>query len=411
MSFAIVDGVFTMAFDAMGTLTLSVLLLLLGYAIKSKVAFLERFCIPAPVVSGLLFALLNFFCHETGIVVFQLNTDYQSPFMNAFLVTVGLGAGLTMIKKGGKLMLLYWILSGILSISQNLIAVGVSFITGLEPMLGLMAGAIPLIGGHGSAAAFGDTVETLGFSGGKAIAMAAATFGLIAGGLIGGPLARRLIEKHHLKPDPNEAAASYQDMKAEDNTHAEEKATVLGYLKMVTLICVCISLGVSLATWFSNVLDFTMPSYVGAMFVGIVVRNINDAFHVVKIDMERADMFGTVCLNIFLSYALMTMEIWQLAGVAGPMIAILVVESAFIAVYTYFVVFRVMGKGFDAAMMCAGMMGHGMGATPNAMANMGAVTERYGFSRKAYMIVPIVGAFLVEIVSVPNNTIFVNFLK
>lgn len=408
MSISVIDGVFSFAFDAMGTLTLSVILLLLGYAIKSKVAFLERFCIPAPVVSGLLFALLNLACHESKIAVFSLNTSYQSAFMNAFLVTVGLGAGLGIIKKGGKLMILYWILSGILSISQNLIAWGVSSITGLEPMLGLMAGAIPLIGGHGSAAAFGETAESLGFSGAMAVAMAAATFGLITGGLFGGPLARRLIVKYDLKPDPNEVATSYKDMKAEDNTHVEEQATVLGYLKMIGLICVCISLGVTLANWISTALDFTMPSYVGAMFIGIVVRNINDVFHIVKIDMERADMFGSVCLNIFLSYAMMTMEIWQLAGVAGPMIAILVVEVIFILAYTYFVVFRVMGKGFDAAMMCAGMMGHGLGATPNAMANMGAVTERYGFSRNAYMIVPIVGAFLVEIVSIPNNTFFMN---
>lgn len=411
MSLGFIDNVFTIRFDEMGTLTLSLLLLLLGYAIKNKVALLNRFCIPAPVVSGLLFALLNLVCHNTGIAIISLNTAYQTPFMNAFLVTVGLGAGLAIIKKGGKLMVLYWVLSGILSVSQNIIAVGISKLTGLNPMLGLMAGAIPLIGGHGSAAAFGDTAELLGFTGAKAIAMAAATFGLIAGGLCGGPLARRLIVKYDLHPDPNESAASYNDMKAEEGPTMGEKATVLGYLKMVGLICVCISLGVSLATAFSTALDFTMPSYVGAMFVGILVRNLNDKFHVVKIEIERADMFGTVCLNIFLSYALMTMEIWQLAAVALPMIAILLVELLFICLFTYFVVFHIMGKNFDSAMMCAGMMGHGLGATPNAMANMGAVTDRYGFSRKAYMIVPIVGAFLVEIVSVPNNTIFMNLVK
>jgi len=409
MKFEVVDGLLKLNLDMVATLALALVLLLLGYQIRKKVFFFERFCIPAPVIGGLLFSILTFILMKTNIIGFKMDTTLQSIFMICFFTTVGLGGSFKLLKKGGIVLIVYWALSAVLSITQNIIGVTLAKITGIHPVLGVMAGAVSLVGGHGAAASFGATAEQLGVSGATAVAVAAATFGLISGGLIGGPIAKFLIEKNGLKP----ATGKYQIQTFEEaaGLNVESKITGKTMLSQLAVITVCMTAGSVIGTWFSAATGFALPGYVSAMFVAVIFRNINDHISIFKFDFQTVDIIGDVSLGIFLSMALMTLKIWELAGLAGPMFIILIVQVLFMLFYTIFICFRLLGKDFDAAAMCAGMAGHGMGATPNAMANMGAVTEKFGPAPRAMLIVPLVGAFLVDLIHIPNIIWFINFFK
>lgn len=409
MKFEIVDGLLTLNMDMITTLALSLLLLLLGYQMRKKVYFFEKFCIPAPVIGGLLFSILAFIFIKTNVIAFNMDTTFQSPFMIAFFTTVGLGGSFKLLKKGGILLIIYWLLSAVLSISQNIVGVVLAKLTGIHPVLGVMAGAVSMIGGHGAAASFGETAEQLGVAGATAVGVAAATFGLISGGLIGGPIAKFLIDKNNLKPSTGKYEVETFEEAAERNVSSDINArSVLSHLALIT---VCMTIGTIIGAWFTKATGFALPGYVGAMFTAVVLRNINDNIKFYKFDYNTVDLIGDVSLGIFLSMALMTLKIWQLAGLAGPLFIILIAQVIFMIIFTIFICYRLLGRDFDAAAMCAGMAGHGMGATPNAMANMGAVTEKYGPAPRAMLIVPLVGAFLVDIIHIPNIIWFINFFK
>ncbi|KUO76593.1 MAG: sodium:glutamate symporter [Clostridia bacterium BRH_c25] len=409
MKFEVVEGLLTLNMDMVATLALSLILLLLGYQIRKKVFFFERFCIPAPVIGGLLFSILAFIFIKSNAIAFKMDTTFQSPFMIAFFTTVGLGGSFKLLKKGGILLIVYWALSAVLSISQNIIGVTLAKITGIHPMLGVMAGAVSMVGGHGAAASFGQTAEQMGISGATAVAVAAATFGLISGGLIGGPIARFLIEKNNLKPASGKFEVETFEEAAGINVVSNiNTRSVMNHLALIT---VCMTLGTIIGGWFTKTTGFALPGYVSAMFVAVIFRNINDNVKLFKFEYQTVDIIGDVSLGIFLSMALMTLKIWELSGLAGPLFIIVVTQVLFIILFTVFICFRLFGKDFDAAIMCAGMAGHGLGATPNAMANMGAVTEKYGPAPRAMMIVPLVGAFLVDLIHIPNIIWFINLFK
>jgi len=406
MKFEVVEGLLTLNMDMVATLALSLILLLLGYQIRKKVFFFERFCIPAPVIGGLLFSILAFIFIKSNAIAFKMDTTFQSPFMIAFFTTVGLGGSFKLLKKGGILLIVYWALSAVLSISQNIIGVTLAKITGIHPMLGVMAGAVSMVGGHGAAASFGQTAEQMGISGATAVAVAAATFGLISGGLIGGPIARFLIEKNNLKPASGKFEVETFEEAAGINVVSNiNTRSVMNHLALIT---VCMTLGTIIGGWFTKTTGFALPGYVSAMFVAVIFRNINDNVKLFKFEYQTVDIIGDVSLGIFLSMALMTLKI---SGLAGPLFIIVVTQVLFIILFTVFICFRLFGKDFDAAIMCAGMAGHGLGATPNAMANMGAVTEKYGPAPRAMMIVPLVGAFLVDLIHIPNIIWFINLFK
>ncbi len=407
MNFEIIDNILKIKMDSVGTLALAVLLLILGYFLRGKISFFEKFCIPAPVIGGLLFAIFNLVFWKTNIVNFELDTTFQSPFMIAFFTTVGLGASISLLKKGGKLLIIYWLLSGALGLIQNLIGVGLAKVTGIAPIYGLMAGAISMVGGHGAATSFGETAESLGFNGALVLAIAAATFGLVSGGLLGGPVAKRLITKHNLTPSPD----NYEKTQDKTENSVKTEATTKTIMKQIALISACMTVGTVVGSLFSKTFDLVLPGYVGAMFVAVIVRNINEKLKFMNIDTRFVDKFGDVSLGIFLSMALMSLKLWELMDLAIPMVIILVAQVTFIVCYVFFVVFPLLGKDFDAAVMCAGMLGSGLGATPNAMANMGSVTEKFGPSKRAYMIVPIVGAFLIDIITLPGIVWFVNMFS
>lgn len=404
MTFEIIKNVFTIKADMTMTTAMAAVLLILGYFIKKKVYFLEKYCIPAPVVGGFLFMLVTWAGKATGAFAFSFTTTLQSFFMLAFFTTVGLGASFSLLKKGGTLLIVYWLIAGVVSIFQNAIGIGVSKITGLEPAYGLLSSAITMIGGHGAGAAYGKTFEGMGYPAGQLVGAAAATFGLISSVMIGGPVARRLIEKYDLKPDPTQ---DLDTSVTEINVGSGEALSSLDIMKNVTAILVCMAVGTVVSAWIGKLIKMEFPTYVGAMFVAVILRNLNEKVNWYRFDYPLVEGIGDVTLGLYLSIAMMTLRMWELADLAGPMLVVLMTQVVFLVLFSYFIVFRILGKNYDAAVMCAGLLGHGLGATPTAIVNLTALNDRYGMSRKAMMIVPIVGAFLVDIIYQPQTVWFI----
>jgi len=386
------------------TLFLAVALYLFGMAIVNRIGFLNRFLIPAPVVGGLIFATLALVLKTTGIVEITLDTSLQTLFMIAFFTTVGLGASFKLIKLGGKLLVIYLLLCGVTVFLQNVIGVSFAGLFGIEPLLGVMAGAVSMNGGHGGAAAYGQTIENLGISSALTIGMAAATLGLICGSLSGGPVARHLIKKHDLKP----ASGKIEGYVEEDERPIQEWS----FMVQIGLLTFSMAVGTYLGDLFTNVTGFVLPSYIGAMFVAVIVRNLADRFIKGTVNMKEINLIGDVSLAIFLSMALMSIKLWEVADLALPLIGIILIQVIVLVLYAIFVMFPMLGKDYDAAVMISGFLGHGLGATPNAMANMSATVSKYGPSRTAFLVVPIVGAFLIDVVfSAPIIITTINLLK
>ncbi len=400
-----VENILNINCDMVMTTAFACVLLLIGFWIKKKVPFLTKYCIPAPVIGGFLFMFVSFIGNRTDLFAFNFTTTLQDFFMLAFFTTVGLGASVQLLKKGGILLVVYWLCAGVVSIIQNFISVGISAVTGLEYPYGLLAGAISMIGGHGAAASYGSTFVEMGYPAGVEVGAAAATFGLIFGVLVGGPLARLLIEKNHLTPDTTENF----DTSVEDVNKKGGDFTALDIMKNITAILVCMAVGSLVSGWIGKLINMSFPNYVGAMFIAMLVRNLNEKFHWYKFNFGLVDGIGDVSLNIYLSIALMSLKLWQLLDLLGPVLLIVIAQVVILVLLTYFVIFRILGSNYDAAVMCAGLLGHGLGATPSAIVNMTSVKDKYGMSRKAFMIVPIVGAFLVDIIYQPQTIAFIKF--
>ncbi|SHE66508.1 sodium/glutamate symporter [Caloramator proteoclasticus] len=389
--------------DMIQTVGLAVVVYYLGVYIRSKVKVLEKFCIPAPVVGGLLFAIVNLILRENGILKLTLDTTLQKPFMLVFFTTIGLTASLKLLKKGGLAVLVFFLCTVVLVLLQDTLGVLVAKAVGANPLLGLIAGSVTMVGGHGTGAAFGELFEkSYGFNGAVTAAMAAATFGLVMGSLIGGPIGRKLIVKNNLKSH----ASDYLDEVAitTDVVNYEEM------FKTFTVIIISMSLGAVLELWFKSK-NITLPSYINAMIIAAIILNIGESTGKYHINQKCADILGSIGLNVFLSMALIGLKLWELKEVAGPMLAILIVQTILMALFAYFIVFRFNGKDYDAAVMAAGTCGFGMGATPNAMANMTAISEKYGPAPKAFFVIPIVGAFLIDFTNSIIITTFANFIK
>ncbi|MEG1824675.1 MAG: sodium/glutamate symporter [Cloacibacillus sp.] len=404
MSFEIIYGLLIIKTGAIVTVAVSALLLLLGYHVKSKLGFLVKYCIPAPVVGGFIFMFATYFGYKTGRFSIDFDTYFQAPFMLAFFTTVGLGASFKLLKKGGALLIVYWLVAGAVSICQNIIGVVVGKLIGLPAPYALLSSAVSMIGGHGAAGVYGSTFVEMGYPSASLVGMGAATFGLISAVIIGGPVGQRLIVKHNLKADENEDFNS--ETGCADAT-SEKRLSTIDIMKNVAAILVCMAAGVLISGWIGNTVGTSFPSYVGAMFAAVVLRNLNEGMHLYKFDFVLVDGIGYVMLSLYLSIALMTLKLWELEGLVGGVLAVLLCQVLFMIAASYFIVFRVLGSNYDAAVMCAGLCGHGLGATPSAIVNMTAVNERYGMSRRAMMIVPIVGAFLVDIIYQPQTIWFI----
>ena len=404
MDFETIEGILNINLNSTTTLALAALLLIMGYSINKRVTILNKYCIPAPVVGGFLFMFLTWLGHISSTFKFNFENIFQSTFMLAFFTTVGLGASFSLLKKGGKLLIIYWLTCGIISIFQNIIGITITKITGLEAPYALLSSAISMIGGHGAALAYGGTFAKMGYESAPLVGAAAATFGLITAVLIGGPLGRRLIEKNNLRPDNNE---NFDQSVTEINTDKGVKLSDLDIIKNVVVILLCMAIGSYISTLIGKLIKMDFPSYVGSMFVAVIVRNINEKTHTYNFNFSLVDGIGNVMLNLYLSLALMTLKLWELSGLIGGVLLVVACQVIFMIIIAYFVVFRVLGSNYDAAVMCSGLCGHGLGATPSAIVNMTAINEKYGMSRKAMMIVPIVGAFLVDIIYQPATVWFI----
>ncbi|WP_017588231.1 sodium/glutamate symporter [Nocardiopsis ganjiahuensis] len=384
--------------DLIQTTTLAVALLLLGEFARRRIGFLQRFSIPGPVVGGFTFALVVLALRESGLAQLELDTTLQDPAMIAFFTTIGLGASVSLLRKGGKLLLIYLVACWTLAIMQNVVGIGMATVLGIDPMLGVMAGAVSLEGGHGAAAAFGPTAEALGTEGATAVAVAAATFGLVAGGLLGGPLATWLMRRHKVQAPSGTATAETGP------ADTEEKEEPVGYGPLVNtavLIGVVMVAGIALGEWFSETTGFVLPAYVGAMVVAALARNIGDRFGL-RLHEGALSLVSSLSLGLFLTMAMMGLRIWDLYALALPLVVLLAVQVLFLLLFVSLFAFRLLGKDYDAATMSAGMVGHGLGGTPNAMANMDAFNRRFGIrSEKAFLIVPLAGAVLIDIVALP----------
>lgn len=385
------------------TMAIGLLMSMLGGLLRKKIRFLETFCIPAPVIGGLIFAIVNCVLHGTGILSFDFDETIKDICMMAFFTTVGFQANLKALKTGEKALALLVILSTGLIVLQNLGAVGGSKLIGFDPLLGLCTGSIPMTGGHGTCAAFGPMIEEAGHAGATTFGTAAATFGLIMGSLMGGPLARQLITRYHLC-DASEKAQAEQ-------SRAEEIAAIDAgtFTKASMQIVLAMGIG-SLISYLISLTGVTLPGYIGSMIVAAVMRNIAEYTGKIQLSMPAIDEIGGIALSLFLGIAMITLKLWQLAELALPLILLLVLQTAVMFLYARFVAFRVMGGDYDAAVITAGLCGFGMGATPNALANIRAVTKRYRPSPKADLVVPLTGGLFIDFINTGIITLFLNIL-
>ncbi len=390
--------------DMYQTLAVAVLVLLLGNYLKKKIYFLQKFCIPAPVIGGLIFAIMTCICYVTGIAEFSFNDTLREVCMVFFFTSVGFQANLKVLKSGGKSLIVFLGLVIVLIILQNLTAVGLAKLLNLNPLIGMYTGSIPMVGGHGTAGAFGPVLEDLNIKGATTICTAAATFGLIFGSLIGGPLGKRLIEKHSLL---NTAANEDDSLLVEDEKKHERHTNM--YADSVFQLILAIGVG-TIFTMLLTKTGLTFPIYIGAMLAAALMRNICEYTGIATIHMGEINDLGGISLSLFLGMAMITLRLWELASLALPLVILLAAQVLLIIIFTYVIEFNIMGRDYDAAILVSGTCGFGTGATPNAMANMQAVCDQYVPSIKAYLLIPLVGSLFADFLNSLVITFFINLL-
>lgn len=390
--------------DMYQTLAVAVLVLLLGNYLKKKIYFLQKFCIPAPVIGGLIFAIMTCICYVTGIAEFSFDDTLREVCMVFFFTSVGFQANLKVLKSGGKSLIVFLGLVIVLIILQNLTAVGLAKLLNLNPLIGMCTGSIPMVGGHGTAGAFGPVLEDLNIKGATTICTAAATFGLIFGSLIGGPLGKRLIEKHSLL---NTAANEDDSLLVEDEKKHERHTNM--YADAVFQLILAIGVG-TIFTMLLTKTGLTFPIYIGAMLAAALMRNICEYTGIATIHMGEINDLGGISLSLFLGMAMITLRLWELASLALPLFILLAAQVLLIIIFTYVIEFNTMGRDYDAAILVSGTCGFGTGATPNAMANMQAVCDQYVPSIKAYLLIPLVGSLFADFLNSLVITFFINLL-
>lgn len=390
--------------DMYQTLAVAVLVLMLGSFLRRRIRFLEKFCIPAPVIGGLLFAIMTCIGHVSGLADFSFDDTLREVCMVLFFTSVGFQANLKVLKSGGKSMVVFLALVIALIILQNLVAVGLSEVLHINPLIGMCTGSISMVGGHGTAGAFGPVLEDFNVNGATTICTAAATFGLIAGSLIGGPLGKRLVEKKNLLP----TAVSEDDSLLVEDEKKHERHTNM-YATAVFQLILAIGLG-TIFSWLLTKTGLTFPIYIGAMIAAALIRNIAEYTGHFTIHMGEINDLGGISLSLFLGMAMITLKLWELSELALPLIVLLASQVILIALFTYFIEFNIMGRDYDAAVVVAGTCGFGMGATPNAMANMQALCDRYVPSVKAYLLIPLIGSLFADFINSLVITFFINVL-
>ena len=416
--------------DMIQTAGIGALALIVGMVLTRKVDFLQKFCVPSPVSGGIIFSLLTLALYGWFDVEVSFDGTLKDVFMLAFFTSVGFQSDLKVIKQGGKLLVIMLTLLAVIIALQNIMPTGIARLMGVDPLIGMAAGSISMTGGHGTAGGFASVLEGMGLHGAGTIGMAAATFGLIAGSMIGGPLAERIVRKklthEQMQPQDEEidpAMAGIESDEASPTGRAKRISTNEQEFQQYAKAFYCILLVMGAGTLLSLLLaktGITFPTYFGALILAAIARNTLGFVSFKRngksikadklLDMERIISVGNICLSLFLGMAMISLKLWELQSLALPLVVMLVSQVLMMALFAYFVAFPLLGRDYDAAVLCAGMCGFGLGATPNAMANMSAVCYKYRYTVKPFLIVPIIGAMFADLINTGIITLFLNIL-
>lgn len=391
------------------TMALVSIIFYLGKYTRGKVPTLVKFCIPPAVVGGFIFALLTLLLHISDIITLNLDMTLQNLFMTTFFTSIGFTASFKVLKQGGKEVIIFLGLAALLVILQNSVGVILASLFNLNPLLGLCTGSIPMIGGHGTAGSFGPMLEEMGVAKATTVSVASATFGLIMGSIIGGFVARNLIIRYKLKTTRDESS---NNQPVEVGDFNEENPNILSFKKLMNAACfLFIAMGIgSLVSKLIQTSGLTFPSYIGAMLVAATIRNIYDIRRK-EIYEKEIETIGGLSLSFFLTMALMGLKLWQLFDLALPLLIMLIAQVLLVGCFAYFITYRTMGKNYEGAVFASAICGFGMGATPNAIANMDELTNRFGFAHTPYFVVPIVGGLFIDFVNSAIITIFINLIS
>jgi len=415
--------------DMIQTAGIGAMALIVGLILTRKVAFLQKFCVPSPVSGGLIFSLITLALYGWFSIEVSFNDTLKDVFMLAFFTTVGFQSDLKALKKGGKPLITMLALLIVMISIQNLMPQGITRLMGVNPLLGMATGSISMTGGHGTVGGFASILKEMGLQGAETIGMAAATFGLVAGSMLGGPLAERIIRTKLTNEQPQQtveidpAMAGIESEEASPTGREKRVSTneqeFQNYAKATYCILLVMGAGTLLSKLFAST-GLTLPAYFGALILAAVIRNTigfvsyKDNGKWVKaeklLDMDRVISVGNICLSLFLGMAMISLKLWELQSLALPLVVILVSQVLMMALYAYFLAFPLLGRDYDAAVLCAGMCGFGLGATPNAMANMSAVCFKYRYTVKPFLIVPIIGAMFADLINTGMITLFLNLL-
>ena len=380
----------------------------LGKYMRWKVSTLVKFCIPPAVVGGFIFALLTLLLHISDIITLNLDMTLQNLFMTTFFTSIGFTASFKVLKQGGKQVIIFLGLAALLVILQNSVGVMLASLFNLNPLLGLCTGSIPMIGGHGTAGSFGPMLEEMGVAKATTVSVASATFGLIMGSIIGGLVARNLIIRYKVKTTHDESS---NNQPVEVGDFNEENPNILSFKKLMNAACfLFIAMGIgSLISKLIQTSGLTFPSYVGAMLVAATIRNVYD-IRKKEIYEKEIETIGGLSLSFFLTMALMGLKLWQLFDLALPLLIMLIAQVLLVGIFAYFIIYRIMGKNYEGVVFASATCGFGMGATPNAIANMDELTNRFGFAHTPYFVVPIIGGLFIDFVNSAIITIFINLI-
>lgn len=403
------------------TAGLGALALVLGMYLTRRVKWLQRFCIPSPVSGGIAFSIVSLMLYKLWNVELVFDGTLKDVFMLVFFTSVGFQSNLKVLRRGGSTLLLMLGILALIIVVQNVLPLGIAWLMDVNPLVGMAAGSISMAGGHGTAGGFSAVLEGMGLSGAGTIAMAAATFGLIMGSVTGGPLAERLIRTkltaEHLEPKDYEVDPAMAGLESDEASPAGRAKHISSneqefqqYAKATYALLIVVAAG-SLMSWLLQQTGVTFPTYFGALIVAAIVRNVAEACKLTpKMELDKIVSVGNICLSVFLGMAMVSLKLWELESLALPLVVMLVAQVVAMALIAYFVAFNMLGRDYDAAVLVAGICGFGLGATPNAMANMSAVCYKYHYSVKPFLIVPIIGAMFVDLINTGFITMFLNWI-
>lgn len=394
--------------DAVQTVAFAGLTLFAGYALCRAIPFFRRYNLPEPVVGGLLVALAVWWAHGQQVTLFELDTTLKTPLMVAFFTTLGINASVRLLRISGRQVMVFLVIAALFAVLQNLIGISVAKLFGLNPMFGVLAGSATLTGGPATGLAFAPHFEAAGLTGAESLAVTAAMAGIICGGLVGGPVITVLMQRFKVQhPNRKVSEAEQQAEEAVLVRYPSESAREFDALKSIVVLLMAMWLGVWVGKGFEGI-GLTLPTYIGAMLVGAVIRNIDDYTGWIKLSVPTTDLIGNICLALFLAIALMDLKLWELAGMGVPLLVNLIIQVAVVALFAL-PIYWLMGRDYDAAVMGGGFIGFMLGTTANAMAVMRRLAQRYGPAPRAFLVAPLVGAFFIDFINALIITGFLNF--